>query len=57
MEVGESGGSSSGVGLDVVVLEEDGCVAAGMVAFTVDLVEDATLAAGGEPAAGAGVDG
>ena len=57
MEVVEHGRSTFGVGLDVVVLEEGGGVAAGLAAFGVDLVEDALLAAGGESAPGAGVDG
>jgi hypothetical protein len=57
LEVGEDGGSALGVGLDVVVLQEGRGVAAGLAAFGVDLVEDALLAAGGESASGAGVDG
>ena len=56
-EVGEDGGASFGVAVDVVVLEEVAGVAAGVIAVWVAFVEDALLAEGGESAPGAGVDG
>ncbi len=55
-EVGDDGGTTLGVGLDVVVLEEGSGPTARVTAFGVRFVDDALLAAGRGAAAGAGID-